>query len=451
MNKIEVPNELKELANLFPKNKPLFLVGGFVRDSLLSFFSNDFDICSALTPDEVRTLLEGTSFNVKPVNLRVGTILIEKNNLQFEFTTFRKDNYPTNGTHSPVEVQFVDSIEEDAKRRDFKINAIYFDIINSKIIDPLGGIDDLKNKSVSAVVDPETVFSADGLRLLRLARVACELGFNIEPKTFKSAKNNRFKLKDISSERILAELKRIFVADTKFASKSVSNAHINGLKMLDELGILEILLPELTNLKGLQQRKDFHNYDAFEHSLKAFEFAVPNCRVPALLHDIGKKPCVQQNGTMHGHAEVGASLANQRLKQLNFSKIEIEKYTRLIKIHMFNLKNDAKDSTIRKFVVENQDLIEDFFALQIADAKASKGEIAKHTLRVQKIFQEMKKDGTPFSTKDLLVKGDFLIEQGIKPSDRATILNQLLSCVVTDKNLRTEASQKQFIKRRTKS
>lgn len=443
-----MPKKLEELAKLFPQDAPLYVVGGFVRDSLLGLEPFDIDICSKLPPRDVCSILENTNFKVLDSNLRVGTIIIKNEEFKAEFTTFRKDSYKKNsGCHSPEKIEFVENIEDDAKRRDFKVNAIYFDIKNKNLIDPLLGVEDLKNNTLSTVVEPSKVFDEDGLRLLRLVRQASEYGFEIDKTTFDTAKLLCNRLDDISPERIQVEIEKIFVADTKYPQLNLKNAHFRGICLLDDLILLSKIFPELTNLKNLAQRKDYHKYDAFLHSLKAYEFAPPNIRLSALLHDIGKKPCVEKYGNMHGHAEVGAKLAKKRLSALKYSNQKIGDICQLIEIHMFDLKGEAKISTARLFLQKNQNVVREFFELQKADSKASRGDVPYHTLRLEKIWEEMESDGTPLSVKDLKVDGNDLIGLGIENKKRSNALKLLLKHAILDNHLRNRESQLQFLKK----
>jgi tRNA nucleotidyltransferase (CCA-adding enzyme) len=285
---IELSKNLIKLAQLF--TSPLYVVGGHVRNSLLGIESFDVDLASDLTPQQVAELLDGTEFSLASINKRLGTlkIIVIGGRESFEYTTFREDSYPQSGAHSPQEVCFTNDILTDAKRRDFKANAVYYDILQDKIIDLLGGLNDIKHRVISTTRSPMEVFSEDGLRILRMVRQACELGFDIDGNTFKVAAENVDLLKDISAQRIREELIKIINADHKYPSLILPNAHERGIRLLDELGALKYVLPDLAESKGFNQHSKFHCHDVFEHTMIVFKNCPPSARIAALLHDLAK-------------------------------------------------------------------------------------------------------------------------------------------------------------------
>lgn len=446
---ILVPKKLDALADLFPQSSPLYLVGGFVRDSILGLTPNDIDICSSLTVDEVKKLLSRTEFQVLPVNLRVGTTIIKCGDFKTEYTCFRTDSYPTgSGTHTPENVEFTRDIKLDALRRDFKANAVYYDIANGEIIDVLDGVKDIKNKVLSTADTPEKIFGADGLRILRLVRQASEFGFSVEQNTLRVATKMSGRLSDIAPERIQAEVGRILVADTAHPELETSDAHIKGVRLLDKIGALDFIFPELTAMRGLQQKPQYHLFDAFEHSLKAFELSPPSIRLSALLHDVGKLPTQEKQGNMHGHDLVGAKLVRNRLSHLKYPRDVIERTAKLISLHMYDLRGETSIGKVRLFIQQNRDVIEELFLLQRADCYASLGEKAVYTERLEKIYAEMKTDGTPFSVKDLKIDGNDLIELDIEKKSRGATMKELLKVAILDENMRTREKQLSFLARR---
>lgn len=446
---IAIPEKLNALARLFQDSSPLYLVGGFVRDSILGLNPYDIDICSPLTVDEVKTLLENSAFQVLPVNLRVGTIIIKNGDFKAEYTCFRCDSYPEgSGIHIPENVVFTRDISLDALRRDFKANAVYYDIANKKIVDILGGIADIENKVLSCADKPKIVFSADGLRILRLVRQASEFGFSIEEDTLSVATEMVDRLRDIASERIQTELNRILIADTAHPELKTVNAHIKGVQLLDKLGALDIIFPELTAMRGLPQKPQYHLYDAYEHSLKAFELSPPQIRLAALLHDIGKLPTQKKQGNMHGHDIVGAEMVKTRLNALKYPRETIERTAKLVSLHMYDLRGETSIGKVRLFIQKNCDVIEDLFLLQRADCYASLGEKAVYTERLEGVYAEMKRDETPFSVKDLKVDGKDLIELNIDEKSRNTIMQELLQLAILDENVRSREKQLNFLHRR---
>lgn len=248
--KIAVPKRIKELAEL--TGVPFYVVGGYPRNALL-FGRNlsDYDICGPLTVSELTEKVQPYA-KVIPVNPRIGTVLICYKGENYEYTTFRRDSYPIGGVHTPTEVEFVRSVEEDSLRRDFRVNSLYIDVLSEEVIDPLGGLADIE-KRVLVTSNGRKTFDEDGLRLLRLVRFACELGFKVEEQTLEYAKELAHLIKDISAERIIVELKKILLSDSK---NGVKNAPIEGIKLLLEIGLDKYISRELSlTLRSLSEEK----------------------------------------------------------------------------------------------------------------------------------------------------------------------------------------------------
>lgn len=421
----DAESKLQELAALFAPCATLYLVGGCVRDELLGVECFDIDICSKLEVKDVKTLLSNTEFVVSDKCLRMGTVHIFCHDFVAEYTTFRTDSYDRNsGEHRPEAVEFTTDISLDARRRDFKCNALYKDISSGNIVDVTGGLQDIKNKVISTADAAEIVFEADGLRILRMVRFACELGFEIEKHTFDVAKQNAWRVKDLAPERIREELCKIFVSDTRHPSLGMSDAHVKGIRFLDELGLVDMLLPELASLKGLEQPKKYHLYDAYEHSVKAYEVAPPHLRFCALMHDVGKAEAVRLYGNMHGHDALGAETIKKVCARLKFSNAETERTARLVGCHMVDIARDTSVYKLRRFVARNMDIIDDLCALMHADAIASCGCDDKEN-RVALVAKTLREDGTPLCIKDLKVGGTDLINLGIEEKYRAKLLDEL--------------------------
>ena len=232
---IEVSENLKKLSKFFPEH--LFVVGGFVRSKLLGLEGGDVDICSSVDAEEVSKRLEGSEFDVKVKNLRLGSLLISAGGENFEYTAFRTEEYAEGGAHSPVKIMRTDKIELDSKRRDFTINAIYYNINRDECVDLMHGIRDLTDKTIRAVGDADKLFENDGERILRMVRFAGELGFKIEKKTYQSAQKFVKNVGDLQGARKLLELERILECDRKYAIKGASLKRALGL--LNKLGVWE--------------------------------------------------------------------------------------------------------------------------------------------------------------------------------------------------------------------
>lgn len=229
---IEVSDNLKKLSKFFPEN--LYVVGGYVRNCILHLEGSDVDICSSVDAQEVLKRLEGSEFSVKVKNIRLGAILITAGDESFEYTAFRKEIYPENdGTHCPSKVEFTNSLEEDAKRRDFTINAIYYNINKDECVDHFHGIVDTSSKIIRQI--SEDVLKNDGERILRMVRIAGELGFKIDKQTLNSAKKYVLNLKDIQGTRKYLEIEKILYCENRYGIKKTS--YKKALSLLNQLGV----------------------------------------------------------------------------------------------------------------------------------------------------------------------------------------------------------------------
>lgn len=258
---IEISENLKKLAKLFPCE--LYVVGGFIRNTIMQIEKDDVDICSALTVDEIEQLLKDTAFKVKIKSKTLGSALISIKDEKYEYTTFRKDYYPNGGQHLPEKVQFIKDVKEDAKRRDFSCNAIYYDIKNDKILDFYDGINDIKHKILKTVETPEEVLSHDGLRILRLFRFHCELNFKIDKQTLQSAIKYKNNLRDISGERVIYEITRILHSPNKYKNISKPNAYMKALKLFNKAGIWPIFGIDCQKIKFKMVKKVEHKSQGF--------------------------------------------------------------------------------------------------------------------------------------------------------------------------------------------
>ena len=319
--KIKFNDNLVKLANAMPCS--IYAVGGYVRNYLINQkTSSDIDLSSSLLTEELLPYLDKFGFRIIATYDRTGTVVFSDGTQKYEYSAFRSESY-AKGEHTPEKTVFKVSLYEDALRRDFKCNAIYYDVKNQEFVDPLGGIEDVKNKMLDTVTSPEKVFCHDGLRLMRLARFSGDLGFMATEDVLKIAKKYANNIKDISSERICEELKKILVADTahEFSPK---DGHYKALKVLDDAKVIDQILPEIARGRGMAQRKDYHKYDVLEHTLKTVLYADKSIRLAALFHDIGKPLCMLKNGKYHGHDVVGADLAREALNRLKFDKASID-------------------------------------------------------------------------------------------------------------------------------
>ncbi len=433
-------------------NKPLFAVGGVVRDYIIdNSFSEDIDLASPLSVGELTSFARECDIEVVGEYKRTGTAILYDGKIKYEFTSFRQDIYGEGGLHTPEITLPTDSIVEDALRRDFKCNAVYYDIKNGEFCDPLGGISDIDSKVLSTVKEASEVFSHDGLRLMRLARLSGELNFKPSEETLRGARENCHKIKDISVERIFAELGRILSSDKKhdFSDKE---GHYNGLKILEEIGVLEIILPEVYLGKGLAQRSDYHKYDVLEHTLRTVLYAEEEIRLPALLHDVGKPFCFKRDGNFYFHAKEGEKISEQVLKRFKSSSSLIKKTCYLVRNHMLQTE-EMKEKKLRRFIADNFDEIDALIKIKEADYRALKDkEIPKSFLiRLKKTREKMLMDGTPIKLKELKVGAKELKALGVEDREIGKTLKQLRELCIEDPALNNEEKLLKIVQNRGKT
>lgn len=434
--KITVSEKLHNLA--VSCSFPLYIVGGYVRDALSGQTSRaqDIDICAPVSADEFFAVAKKCGAEIDAVYRNTGTVKLGFGEEKYEFSCFRSDEY-VRGIHTPVKTFFTDDIMLDARRRDFKCNAVYYDITKEKLCDPLGGIEDIKNKRMTTVADADKVFGEDGLRLMRLARQAAQLNFTPTAECLAGARTNCALIKDISVERIYAELDAILHADEKYG---FTDAPYRGLKILDETRVLDGILPELTLGRGMAQNEKFHAHDVLEHSLRAVKYADKGIRLAALLHDVGKPRAFIDSGNFYGHENIGADIAEEICTRLKVPKKLTAKVVRLTKLHMYDLKCDAREGKIRKLIVANKDIFDKLIMIKQADFSACRDNLSEApcVTKWNAIYKKMEEEGAPTELKQLDIRGDELIKAGIPPQQVGKILQQLLYDCALDTKLNSK-------------
>lgn len=427
---INVPKWLMKLA--IANDEPLYLVGGYVRNALGGLPPSDIDIAGRKMPSELK-LPHG--FFLATTYKRMGTALIKCHYVpggEVEYTPFRTEVYAEGGGHTPVSVSFDADISEDAKRRDFTVNSIYYDMTNDRIIDFFDGIGDLKRRVMRAY-DPERVFSSDGLRLMRLVRIAAETGFGIDTETAEAAKRYAPLLKDITSNRKRDELIKILHADEAYG---IEDAHYRGLTLLRDYGFLPYIVPELAGLDGLKQPSAYHKYDALEHTFRVVRYSPPEIRLAALFHDIGKAEAVKRTGKMHGHEIIGAEMIPGILGEngLKFPKKETDRVQRLVRWHMFDKDRRTRGGKMLLFVAHNSDIINELSALMDADAMG-KGTGDAEPNRIKEFYNKLIESGGPLTVHDLRINGADMRELGYEGVEISRKLDELFSACVLDPSL----------------
>jgi tRNA nucleotidyltransferase (CCA-adding enzyme) len=428
--KIELNDDVSYILDTLNKSGfEAFIVGGCVRDSLLKRNLKDWDITTSALPEETIKLFEKTI----PTGIKHGTITVVLNKENYEVTTYRIDGEYSDNRH-PDEVVFTRSLKEDLSRRDFTINSLSYNETEG-LIDMFNGMEDINNKLIKCVGEPDKRFNEDALRMLRAVRFACQLQFNIEKDTYAAICRNYTLIKNVSSERIRDELNKILM----------SPVPSRGIRMLQESSLLKYIIPELNESVGFDQRNPHHDKNVFDHIMAVLDNSTESLavRLGALLHDIGKPRTftIDKKGIGHfyGHNIVSAEMSEVILKRLRYDNATIKKVLIIITEHM-SAYNNMKNKTLKKFInrvgVEN---LEDLFELQIADSKGHKKDadyspILKRREDVKKILE----NGEPFTVSQLKITGDDLIKLGYKPGKEiGFVLKELLEKVMERPELNT--------------
>jgi len=320
-----------------------YWAGGCVRDRLLGIEPKDYDIATNATPDEVVHMFPRSTV----VGKNFGVVVAPFHGFNFEIATFREDMEYVDGRR-PTSVVFV-TPEEDAKRRDFTINAMFFDPIAETLHDFVGGQADLAKKTVRCVGDADRRFAEDHLRMLRAVRFASRFGFEIDPNTISAIKNHAESIALISKERIQVELTRTFLEAQKPGQ---------ALLMLESLGLLNIILPDVANMRKQEQPPQFHpEGDVLTHTIMMLDDMAYRDTVltyATLFHDVGKPVTATHDGTrirFNCHAERGAEMAYEIMKDLHFSTKVIDDVTLCVRNHMrFIDVQKMRKATLRRLI-----------------------------------------------------------------------------------------------------
>ena len=351
----------------------LALVGGPVRDAILGRLGNDLDFTTDAKPLESKKILSGWAENVWDTGIEFGTVAGKRGDTTVEVTTYRSDKYDPD-SRKP-EVEFGASINGDLSRRDFTVNAMALELTGEKpeFIDIFNGLADLTAKILRTPVSPEQSFSDDPLRMMRAARFASQLNFEVAPDALKAMHNMADRINIISAERVRDEFIKLIMSDRPR----------QGIAILVATGLADLVLPEIPKLK-LEIDEHHHHKDVYEHSLTVLEQAIALeerlggknlvIRIASLLHDIGKpktRALIPGGGvSFHHHEVVGARLAKERLKKLRFDNETIDQVEQLIALHLrFHGYGDGEwtDSAVRRYVRDAGDLLTHLHVLTRAD------------------------------------------------------------------------------------
>ena len=351
----------------------LALVGGPVRDAILGRLGNDLDFTTDAKPLETKKILQSWAEDVWDIGIDFGTIAGKRGDTTVEITTYRSDKYDLD-SRKP-EVKFGENIEGDLSRRDFTVNAMALELTGAKpeFIDVFNGLTDLSAKVLRTPVTPEQSFSDDPLRMMRAARFAAQLNFEVSEDALKAMTEMAERINIISAERIRDEFTKLIM----------SNNPRKGIAILVSTGIAELVLPEIPKLQ-LEIDEHHHHKDVYEHSLTVLDQAIALeerlggknlvIRLASLLHDIGKpktRALIPGGGvSFHHHEVVGARLAKERLKKLRYSNEVIDDVETLIALHLrFHGYGDGEwtDSAVRRYVRDAGELLTHLHVLTRAD------------------------------------------------------------------------------------
>jgi len=449
---MNLPSKIESvLSSLRRAGFEAYVVGGCVRDLLLRRPPKDWDIATNAKPAEIQAIFPKSFYKNNFGTVTVGEV---------EITTYRVDLGYSDQRH-PDDVKFVSNLKEDLARRDFTINAMALSppagggvprgreaalrgegegadtviIDDLTIIDPFGGLKDLNQKLIRAVGDPDQRFSEDALRLLRAIRFSAQLNFTIEPDTLKSLSQHAATIQAVSQERIRDELIKIIMSEQPEAA----------FNLLEQTGLLKIILPELAEGIGIDQNKH-HIYTVFQHNIKSLQFAARydyplDIRLAALLHDVGKPKTRRfdqksNDHTFYAHEIVGAKMAKKLLERLRFPVHQIKKITHLIRHHMFYYDiGQITDAGIRRLLRRvGPENFDDLIKLRIAERKGS-GVPKARPYRLRHLqFMAEKVSQQAITVGQLKIDGhDLMNKANIKPGPQiGGILNALLAEVIDD-------------------
>ena len=448
-NLFPIPDQVIKVTKILEnKGFEAYLIGGCVRDLLLGIKPKDWDITTNAKPEAIISLFPKTFYEND-----YGTVGIVDEETSdetikvIEVTPYRLEAKYSNSRH-PDSVLFSSKLEDDLKRRDFTINAIALKIegkseekYKGQIVDLYKGQNDIKEKTLRTVGDPEERLNEDALRMLRAVRISTELGFTINQDTEKAIRNKAYLLKNISEERIRDEFSRIILSERPMA----------GLVLANKLSILGYISPEIEKGIGIEQNQA-HSYDVWEHSLRSLQHAADkkwplHIRLAALFHDVSKPEtrrwsAEKKEWTFYGHDVVGAKVAAKILSRLKFPKNTIDDVSVMIRWHMFFSDTEQITlSSVRRLLRNvGVDLIWDLMNLRICD-RVGTGRPKENPYRLRKyksMVEEVLRD--PISVGMLKVDGNRIMAiTKANPSPKiGFILHALLEEVLDDPTLNTE-------------
>jgi poly(A) polymerase len=412
-----------------------YYAGGCVRDRLMGVEPHDYDIATSAHPEEVQKLFHRTV----AVGAHFGVIVVVEGGNEFQIATFRHDGQYLDGRH-PENVVFA-TPEDDATRRDFTINGLFFDPIAEQLIDFVGGQQDLARKMLRAIGNPYDRFREDRLRLLRAVRFATTLGFDLDGATWRAVCEHAAHISEVSAERIREELVRILLSPRR----------VRGFDLLDESGLLKVILPEMEKLKGCEQPPQFHpEGDVFVHTRIMLGLLPAQVSVPlvfsVLLHDIGKPATysVDPDGRIRfsGHDKLGATMTEEIMTRLRFSRVEIDATVEAVANHMvFKDVQQMRVAKLKRFLARPH--MDDELELHRVDCTSSHGMLDN--------YEYLKVKRADFASEPLipapLISGRDLIELGMSPGPRFSEILEAVQSRQLEGTLDSRESALAWVKR----
>lgn len=457
MKTIKIPYELQKMNSIFETaGYEAFLVGGAVRDVIRGKKAADWDVATNAQPEQVLKIFR----KVIPTGIAHGTVTVLFMNTQIEVTTYRTEADYSDGRH-PDKISYAASIEEDLSRRDFTMNAIAVSLKTGEIVDPFDGQKDIKEKLIRTVGTATDRFEEDGLRPIRAIRFASQLNFKIDDATLFAIPQCLDVTKKVSIERFRDEFSKLLASE----KPSV------GLKLLEQTGILNFFIPELTGCRDVTQAdaRGFHCFDVLDHLFYACDGAPQDneiVRLAALFHDIGKPDVRKEeereiNGekflaiTFYNHEKVSAEKCGKILRRLRYSNDVIKQVVHLVSQHMFHYEKNWSDAAVRRFVIRvTPDALDDLFDLRLADVYGmtnskpviGTGPWSENLVELKDRIEKVISENAALGLKDLAVNGKDLIELGI-PAGKAigTILTELLEIVTDDPKMNDKEKLINFV------
>jgi poly(A) polymerase len=425
----------KVAARLREEEHIAYFAGGCVRDMVRGLPPKDYDIATDARPDVVQRLFPRTY----AVGAHFGVIIVLENNFQFEVATFRSDEAYIDGRR-PTAVRF-SSPEEDARRRDFTINGMFYDPVADEVIDFVGGRADIAAKLVRAIGDPAQRFAEDRLRMLRAVRFATVLDYEIDAKTWDALVANAASIQQISAERIRDELVRIFLSPNR----------CRGWDLLDASGLMRTIFPEIEAMKGCEQPKQFHpEGDVFKHTRLMLDLLPEKVSVPlvfaVLFHDVAK-PCtatIDETGRIRfsGHDRLGAEMTEEIMRRLRFSGAEIEATVEMVRQHMvFKDAPKMRVARLKRFMA--RPTFDDELELHRVDCQGSHRMLDNYEFLLRKREEFANEPIIP----PPLVRGDDLIAFGLQPGPKFSEILEAVETRQLEGRLRTREEALKWVKR----